>query len=272
MSLRQYLFQGALTALLFSLPNAFALDTQLSADYVRDFESSDPSIFMSLKLNEVVAESLTLYLNQDLTKNIVIDSETDEWEFADTRLGLAYKFPSSLDYLSFTLSSSVTIPVSKTSQHSEIYSKPQLKGSMGLNFFEALTLGFGAFVRDTVSPYETAPAEKGEGGRVLSDYDFGFDHSLSLSGYGFACGYGMSYVETHYHKQDRKASEQRDYRNQLPKQGYTFNLFISRDLWQGAELNLAYLTGSALSQAGYEDYVIYDSEESSYSIGFSQNF
>lgn len=252
--------------------NAQALSGGVSANYSRGFEPSDPYVFLNLSLSEKLNKSFGLSLNQDINKNLIIDSENDEYVFADTRIGLRYALPRMREDFSGTLSFSLTLPVSKKSQHSEIYSMPQITLASAYKGVEGLEITASAFFRDVISAYETTPAEDGSGGQVLPDYLFGLSHGSDVSAGGFGAGYSVSYVETHYHKQERSASEANDFRANLPSQGYSISLFVSRDLWTKASLSLSYNQGTALVQEGYEDYVIFDSAESTYSIGFSQSF
>lgn len=261
---------GLASALLVS-NEAAAMTGSISADYTKGFEPGDPYMGLSLSLGEKLNSSFSLFLNQAVTKNFVIDSETDEWQASDTRIGLSFNGKTDTEGLEYRISPSLSLPVSKSSQRQEVYSKPML--SIGLSFTKGIvSLGVSAYVRDTISPFETAPSENGQGGWVLPDYDYGASHNFTLSFVGFDLGYSVSYVETIFHKQDRRESEANDFRSDLPSQGYDLSLFLSRNLWPGAAISATYMTGSALVQEGYEDYVIFDSAESQYAFGFSQSF
>ncbi|RZA20287.1 MAG: hypothetical protein EOP10_18405 [Proteobacteria bacterium] len=272
MSLIAKSLSGALASLLLLSTQAFGLQGSVSADYVKGFEPGDPVIGLALALSEPLNKKWTLSLSQDVTKNLVIDSENEEWIAADTRLGLSYRLSKPDAVIAYTLSASLSLPLSKASQHAEIYSKPMLSLGAAWAPSEWLTLTASAFVRDTISAYETLPAENGEGGSAIADYNYGISHSLTLTGGGFSGGYSVRYVETRYPKQDRSEAEANGFRSNLPDQGYDLTFFISRDLWTNASVNIGYIQGTALVQEGYEDYVIFDSAESLYTIGFLQAF
>lgn len=272
MSLISKSVRGALASLLFYAPFAAAMSGSAAGNYTKSFEPGDPYLNFSLSLIEKLNSNWSLGLSQDVTKNLIIDSENEEWVASDTRVGLTYTFFPNKDEWTLSISGSLTLPVSRTSQHNDVYSKPRLAASLSYPSQQGWMIYASAYIRDTISAYETAPASQGEGGQVLEDYAYNVSQGAAVSRFGFTLGYDISYVETIYHKQERSETEQLDYRNNLPSQGYDFSLYLARDLWQGAELSLQYSQGSALTQTGYEDYVIYDSATSTYGIGFSQAF
>jgi hypothetical protein len=263
---------GSVTVALCLSSQAYGLGGSVSADYVQGFEPSDPYLGFALALDEAINTKWTLSLSQDVTKNIVIDSERDEWSVGDTRVGLRYRLFSDKPAIAYTVSGSLTLPLSHESQYAEIYSKPTIALSAQWLPSESLVIAGSVYIRDTISAYETTPTKNGEGGWPIEDYSYGASHSLTLQGGAFAGGYSIGYFETQYPRQDRLASEARDYRSNLPSQGYQLSVFLSRTLWTNASINLAYIQGSALVQEGYEDYVLFDESKSLYSIGFEQAF
>ncbi len=263
---------GALASLLLMSTQAFGLEASVAVDYIKGFEPGDPVFGFALDLSEPLNKKWSLSLSQDVTKNLVIDSENDEWVAADTRLGLSYLLSKADAAIAYTISGSLSLPVSQASQHAQIYSKPMLKLGAVWAATPWLSLSASSFLRDTISAYETTPAENGEGGSVVADYDYGVSHSLTLTAAGFSGGYSVRYIETQYPKQDRSEAEATGFRSNLPDQGYELTFFLSRDLWTNASFNIGYIQGTALAQEGYEDYVIFDSAESLYTIGFLQSF
>lgn len=264
---------GLLTLLSFPLitPPAMGWEGQASVDYAKTFVPSDPVMNLGLSLSQRMNKTWGLFLNQNVEKNMVIDSSKDEFEAADTRLGMRLYPRSLIEHVSWVLTVSATLPSSKDSRHNEIYSKPEAKIAGAYQPWTWLSIDGSASVRYYVEKFESAPSQGEDGGEALPDYSLGLSQASSIALGGWAFGYGFDYRETRYHKIEQIAPNNA-YTSDLPDQAYNFSLFVSRDLWRGAQISASFSQGSALLQEGWEDYVIFDKEESSYALGFSQTF
>lgn len=270
MFLKTIFQSGALLAPLLLLPSkASALSGSVSGSYTGGFEPSDPIMGFGFSLSEKLNPNWSLALSQEVTRNLIYSSEKDEWVAADTRIGLSYTFFPNKDEWKLVLQGSLTLPVSESSRYLDVYSKPRLMATLSYPSTSGWETYVSAYIRDTISAFESAPSSGGEGGEILEDYGWLVAHGSSVSAFGFSLGYDISYVETIFHRQENTENE---FRDEAPSQGYDFGLNVTRDLWKGASVSVSYNQGSALTQTGFEDYLIYDSATSTYTLGFLQSF
>lgn len=269
-SMRQALFIAALS-LPFITPPAMGLDSEASIDYAKTFAPSDPVLNLGLNLSQSLNKMFKLTLSQDFAKNMVVDSSKDEWEAADTRFGLKIYPKSLIDDVSWVLTLSATLPSSKESRQSEIYSKPEIKLGATYQPLTWLKIRGNALARYYIEKYTSAPTHAGEGGGPLPDHRLGVGQGTDLELSGFTLGYDFNYTETNYHKL-KQAAENNAHLNDKPDQGYNVNIHLSRELWTDASLSLNFSQGTVLAQEGWEDYVLFDKEQSTWGVGFSQGF
>lgn len=248
-----------------------ALSGSMYGQYSKAFAPSDPVVVLGLSLSQKVNRSFSLYLSQELTKNLVIDSSKEEIEFQDTRIGVRL-FPKSLiEHVEWTVKLSATVPSSKSSRANEIQSKPEVFVGLAYEPMDWLTIDASAYGRYYVSKFETAPADGETGGESLPKYSYGVNQGSSIHNETFTVGYQYGYREVTYYKVDQTAQNNAVI-SDLPDQGYSIGLYVSANVWQGGSVSLSYDQGSALIQKGWEDYVLYDKEESSWSLMFIQTF
>lgn len=255
----------------FVTPPAMGWEGLVSAEYAKTFAPSDPVINFGLSLSLRLNKTFGLFLSQDVEKNMVVDSSKDELVAADTRFGVKIYPTSLVDNVSWLLTLSATLPTSKDSRHDQIHSKPEIKLGAAYQPWSWLTISGSAIGRYYIEKFETAPTHAGEGGEVLPDYRLGLGQGTAVNLGGFNFGYDYGYRETTYHTVKQTVANNA-YLNEKAAQGYSVSLYLSRELWTGASLSGSFSQGSALVHEGWEDYVLFDKEESSWGVGFSQSF
>jgi hypothetical protein len=265
----------ALALCLLTLPllseTSKALDGSMYGDYVKSFSPADPVMSFGVGLSQKMTSSLSLFLRQDLVKNLVIDSSKEEIELQDSRFGVRLYPKSLIENVNWVLSLSATLPVSKSSRDNEIYSKPEIYLGVDYSASTWLTIDASVYGRYNVSKFETAPAQGGTGGDPLQKYSYGLGQGMTLHNETLSFGYRFSYREATYYKVEQNSATTALI-SDLPDQGYSIGIFITAMVWDQGSVTLGFDQGSALIQKGWEDYVLYDKEESSWSIGFAQGF
>lgn len=248
-----------------------ALSGSMYGQYSKAFAPSDPVVVLGLGLSQKMNRSYSLYLSQEMTKNLVIDSSKEELEFQDTRIGVRLYPKSLIENVEWTVKLSATLPTSKASRANEIQSKPEVFVGLAYNPIEWLSIDGSAYGRYYLSKFETAPADGETGGDALPKYSLGVNQGASIYNETFTLGYQYGYREVTYYKVEQ-TSQNNALISDLPDQGYSIGLYLSANVWQGGSVTLSFDQGSALIQRGWEDYVLYDKEESSWSVMLMQNF
>lgn len=251
---------------------AEAWNTSLSADISSPFVQGDPSMSISAGAAEDFSKKWGLAVSQAVEKNFYVDSSTKEWELSDTVVALNLYPRTLIPDVNWTLRLQMTLPLSHISQVNEIYSKPEARLYSNYPLTDSFRFGLNAFARLTLSRYETAAAQDGIGGAALPKYSYGAAHSGNwqvVPDWTFA--YSMSYTEIVYHSIEPEGLGNLPVYQQ-PDHAYSFGLNVSWAVAEKQAITASYSYGGLLLQPGLDDYVLYDQEDSRWSLGYSYSF
>ena len=211
-------------------------------------------------------------LSQGVERNFYIDSATREWELSDTVIALNL-FPRSLiPNVNWTLRLQATLPTSAISQTNEIYSKPEARLNAAMPLMEGLSLGLNGFFRVTLSRYDSATTQDGTGGAPLPSLSYGLVHNGNWQWMpDWTLSYGASYTEIIYHEIEYVGTGDPAVFKQ-PDQAYSLSISVSWSINEVNSINAAYSYGGLLLQPGIDDYVLFDEEDSRWSIGYAYAF
>jgi hypothetical protein len=266
------MIRWALALLILESTPCRAGEWSLSADYTAGFTQGDPVASIGLTGSDKVAERWGWFVSQSLLKNFIVDSSLEEWELNDSVLGLEL-FPRTLiSSITWKIRLSMTLPVSKSSQANEMYSRPEIRSTGSYALTEWLQSTGAGFFRYTLSRYQTTRGISGQGGDPLPWFSFGCHGGLQSTVWeSVHLSAHASYFETKYYDVEYEGSAGGPV-SVLPDQGYSLALSARWLVFEKTSLGLSYSQGSLLQQSGFQNYLIFDSEQSLWSIGITQTF
>ncbi len=270
--LRQKSGLGALLLSHILSPSAQAWTSSLGADLSAPFKQGDPSMSLGFSTSNDFSKKWGLALSQGLEKNFYYDSSSTEWELSDSVVALNLYPRTLIPELSWKLRLQATLPLSHVSQVNEVYSKPEARLYSTYPVNETMNLVLNAFGRYTWSRYQSAAAQDGIGGAPLPQFSYGLAQNGSwtfIPSWNFA--YGMSYTEIIYNTITYEGVGDPPIFDQ-PDQAYSLSLSLSWSVSESMGLRASYSYGGLLLQPGLDDYVLFDEEDSRWSLGVSTSF
>lgn len=265
------MLRSIFVSLLLGLPTAAeAVGGYSAVDYSRTFTPSDPFMNIGLGLSHAFSKMTTLSFSQSIEKNLIVDASRDEFELADSRIGLSLRPRSKIEHVTWNLGFSASLPVSKKSRHDEVITKPEI--SLGASYATVVTLSASSFFRYQVNRYQSAPAVDGEGGQPLAHYGYGFNLGIGRSVFErLNLALQGSYRETRFEDVPYEGPNvpQIDY---SPDGAYSIAFAANVTVGESTEIGASVQQGRVLEQANWSEFVIFDETESSWSISFTQSF
>lgn len=250
-----------------------AREWKLSArlSYQGAFEEADPTATFRLSAAKAFGSAYSFFLIQDLLFNLVTDASKDMLEVQDTAFGVERELPKLLG-ANWTAALQLILPISRNSRFSEIYNMPELSSELSLPLTSWYKASLAASAAWIWSAYQTAPGEAGQNGETLPLFGLNLIHEseFEISEYWEAL-LTLRYAETVYHDLEYEgAGDPAIY--EKPTQGYNMRLGLSRRISLASRVGFSYSQGSTLLQPGFDDYVIYDSVESRWTLSLSHSF
>lgn len=250
-------------------PSQNLWQASVRASYFGAFEEADPVGLFIVNVGRELGNSYSLFLEQALAINFVSDASKDGLEIQDTNFGVSRDLPAPFKDSEWSASFQLSLPISRDSRFQEIYTMPEIGSELSLAPNSWYKPSFGASLAWLISAYETAPGEDGEGGEALPLFSLNLSHAsrFELSEF-WRASISLLYSETLYHAIEHEAvGDPALY--ELPNQGYRFEIGISRRISIATRASLSFSQGSTLLQPGIDDYVIYDSSQSRWTLGLS---
>lgn len=262
------MIKAALTLVTLALPAsaALAISGSVSADYFSAYVGDDPSMIFGIRVQETLPFDLKLSLSQSINRHLVVDASKDEWELADTNLSITQSFEHT-EKAKVTTRLLSTLPLSRDSQYEDLYTRTELRSTYALELpynlvSESTLLGSLYFYK-----YDSTKVEGQEsGGDALPRNSWGFSQGLT---YNFHSDFSFSvegdYREKRYYDL-RKTASHIATQNRLVDHAYSVSAFLSYIFKEQTAFSLSYQQGSSLERPGYEDFVVFDKEESSWNV------
>jgi hypothetical protein len=252
--------------------DVWAWGGSVGADFSSPFVQGDPSMSISGSLSHNFSKKWGVALAQGVERNFYLDSATREWELADTVIAVNLYPRSLIANVNWTLRLQATLPTSDISQINEVYSKPEARLNASMPLMEGLSLGLNGFVRATLSRYESATVQDGAGGAPLPSLSYGMAQSGNWQWLAdWSLAYGASYTEIIYHDIEYVGTGDPALFKQ-PDQAYSLSISLNWNINDINSINAAYSYGGLLLQPGIDDYVLFDAEDSRWSLGYAYTF
>jgi hypothetical protein len=214
----------------------------------------------------------SLSLSQGVSKNFYVDSESKEFELADSVVSFNVYPRSLIPQVGWTVRLMMTLPTSHASQVNEVYSKPEARWTAAYPVTDTFNLALNAFIRYTWSRYDTTKTQDLTGGMPLPEFSGGFGHSGNWTFLpDWTASYGLSYSEIKYHTVTYEGPGDPPIFAQ-PDQAYSLSISVNWAITPLDSVSTSYSYGGILLQPGLDDYVLYDEEESRWAIGYVRSF
>lgn len=214
----------------------------------------------------------SLSVSQGVEKNLYVDSQSKEFELADSVISFNVYPRSLIPKVGWTVRILATLPVSHGSQINEVYSKPEARWTAAVPLTETFNLALNAFIRYTWSRYDSTKPQDGSGGVPLPEFSGGIGHSGNWTFLpDWTLSYGASYSEIKYHTITYEGPGDPPINSQ-PDQAYSVSISVNWAITPLDSVNTSYSYGGILLQPGLDDYVLYDDEESRWAIGYARSF
>ncbi len=274
MSLIAGKYRESLLLILLTITNdkAWAWNASVSGDLAVPFVQGDPVMAFAGSFTYAFTKKYSLSLSQGVEKNLYVDSESREFELSDSVVSFNV-FPRSLiPKVGWTVRLMATLPTSQNSQINEVYSKPEARWTAAFPVTETFNLALNAFLRYTWSRYDSTKPQDGSGGQPLPEFSGGIGHSGNWTFLpDWTLSYGASYSEIKYHTITYEGPGDPPI-NVQPDQAYSLSISVNWAITPLDSVYTSYSYGGILLQPGLDDYVLYDEEESRWSIGYARSF
>ncbi|HYX33687.1 MAG TPA: hypothetical protein VE954_11285 [Oligoflexus sp.] len=249
---------------------AWALDGTFSADYASAFVTDDPIMTFGLMIQQELHYGLKLSGAQSVNRNLVVDDSRKEWELNDSVVALIHKYDQS-ESVSLSTRLSTTLPISTKSKYDELRTRTELKLSAIVKLPADFTSTTTASYAQYWHKYDASRLEgQTAGGVSLPNYSYSLSQTIEYSlAEQVNLGASGSYRLRRWHNLEKTegyiASE-----NRLESYSYTVGAFTTYLYSDRTSLTVSYDQGSGLERPGYDDFVVYDSEQSTWTVSLLQ--
>ncbi len=246
-----------------------------SGTYLGAFTEADPFLIWDVGINRSWGRKWSGFLKQGVVQNIYIDSSRKEFEIQDLVFGGVYRPEKQPSSYSWSASLSASLPLSKDSMASEVYSVPTLSLGAERPWHERLKLSLRGSLSYYITAYDSTPPANGEEAEPQPLMRARVQQGASLLLHKkWSVAYEVFYAEILYHEVSYEGGGSPAL-NHGPDQVYGFSASLDYEPRSNLGLSLGYSRSSGsslLEQSGFDDYVIFDRLESRWAFGVEFRF
>ena len=221
---------------------------------------SSLNIAWTLKLSKTTEFSVS----QGFSQNYYIYDGDSGFTWNDTKF--AFSFSPTLPYKKWSTSGGVsfTLPVSKRSQEDNVYSI--ISGNGGISFLPSkrISLGLTGLLDLYTSKYDTGKSSPSQAGAALPMFRYGASQSGKISIGFLSLAYSLTQLEILYNEIEEEAPNSSA--ENIPDQTFIAS-FTATVTWENLYGYTGISQGNSLILPGFDDYIIFDEDFTSYFMG-----